>query len=588
MAAGPHAAHDPTMEDERGTMRTVTEPSPTGEEAVEPDGTEGSQPGEETTAGDRRAGSGGPPRSAVDEPAPTEELPLPPVPPAPPGQPPVPPGPPGTASGPPGSAGPPPGPAGRPGPAGAPLPGGGPTGGSLRPSWWHRPLSRCRDGRVLGGVVGGIAARYGWDRRAARLLTVLGALVLPVVVPLYLVAWIVLPADPEPGRAPAELFQGDGRTWIAVGLVVVGVAMFFGGGWGFGLGWNDDLLGAAFLIGLGAWLWSRRPPEPTDHDPAAPAASAVPAAGPPPAPSGPTWSGAAAPAGPPPSAVGPTWPRPGAPVPPRGPFDQPWAPYGPPPPPSYGAPYGYAGSGYRPPPPYGPPLAPAPPPAAPRPAVHRPPVARITAAAALLGLGVAAIGDRIGLFDLDLAAVLALLLGIVGVGLVVGAFIGGGRWLLLPALVLGPLAIGAAMVGSLNLAAGVGEAEVRPRNPAEIGDGLEHGIGSFTVDLRDFEWSGDSAQVPVDLAVGELRVTVPDDVDLVVDAEVAAGQVDALDRQVSGTSVEETFAFDAAGTSRTLRLQLDVGVGHVLVERAGERAGVRAGAPTGGGEEGGR
>ena len=220
---------------------------------------------------------------------------------------------------------------------------------------------------------------------------------------------------------------------------------------------------------------------------------------------------------------------------------------------------------------------------APVPAVRRPPVARVTAAVALLGLGLAAIGDRLGLFDLDLTATLALLLGIVGVGLVVGAFVGGGRWLLLPALVLGPLAIGAAMVGSLNLGAGVGNAEARPLGPAEVGDGLEHGIGTYTVDLRDFEWTGDNAEVPVDLAVGvELRVTVSDGVDLVVDAEVAVGQVDGLDRQASGTGVEETFTFDEPGSTWTLHLRLDVGVGHIVVERAGEPANSGAGTGEGG------
>lgn len=476
---------------------------------------------------------------------------------------------------------------------------------------------------MLGGVVGGISARYGWDRRAARVLTVVAALVVPVVVPLYLVAWILLPADPEPGRAPAELFQGGNRSWIGVGLVVVGVAMFFGGGWGIGPIWHDDLVGAIVLIGLGAWLWTRRPPE--SGDPGRPdvagSAGAVPA---PVAGGGPQTGAAASSAvvgppgwvtGAPPPTSGPLGPPPGAGTAPGQPppgygttaYGQPVTTHRPPPPygaspapyggpPPYGAggtaPYGAAGPvagaagwgspWYGPGSPPGPPPGPPPARSAPVPAVRRPPVARVTAAVSLLALGLAGIGDRLGLFDLDLTAALALLLGIVGVGLVVGAVIGGGRWLLLPALLLGPLAIGTAMVGSLNLGAGVGDVEVRPAGLAEIGGGLEHGIGTFTVDLRDFEWTGDRAEVPVDLAVGELRVTVPDGVDLVVDAEVAAGQVDALDRQASGTGVEETFTFDDPASTRTLRLRLDVGVGHIVVERAGEPATSGAGAGEGG------
>src|SRR5262245_23480653 len=170
MAVGSGEAHDRAMEDDRGTMQPVTEPPP----AEGTPAAEGAPAAEgEPTAGGARARDGG---------------------------------------------------SGAEGPSGAPgyPPPPGAAGGPLRPGWWHRPLSRARQGRVLGGVVAGISDRYGWDRRAARVVTVLGAVILPVIVPLYLVAWVLLPLDPEPARAPADLFQGGARTLIAVGLVVVG------------------------------------------------------------------------------------------------------------------------------------------------------------------------------------------------------------------------------------------------------------------------------------------------------------------------------------------------------------------------------
>ena len=46
------------------------------------------------------------------------------------------------------------------------------------------------------------------------------------------------------------------------------------------------------------------------------------------------------------------------------------------------------------------------------------------------------------------------------------------------------------------------------------------------------------------------------------------GEVDALGQQASGASVEQTYTFDAPATSKALHLDLEVGVGHIVVERS--------------------
>lgn len=60
-------------------------------------------------------------------------------------------------------------------------------------------LVRIGDGRVLAGVVGGIAARFGWNATLTRigfvLLSVFSAAFPGIVV--YLVLWLLIPEAPE-------------------------------------------------------------------------------------------------------------------------------------------------------------------------------------------------------------------------------------------------------------------------------------------------------------------------------------------------------------------------------------------------------
>ena len=88
-------------------------------------------------------------------------------------------------------------------------------------------------------------------------------------------------------------------------------------------------------------------------------------------------------------------------------------------------------------------------------------------AVALIALGAVLAGDRFGWYRLDVAAALAVLLAITGVGLVVGAFIGGGRGLIAPAAVLLVLTIAAAGVGRVHVDGAIGERTMRPSTVAE-------------------------------------------------------------------------------------------------------------------------
>ncbi|MBX3710875.1 MAG: PspC domain-containing protein [Lysobacter sp.] len=59
-------------------------------------------------------------------------------------------------------------------------------------------LARSRRDRVLVGVVGGIAARFGWNSTLLRVIYVLGS-ALSAAFPgilVYLVLWLLMPEEP--------------------------------------------------------------------------------------------------------------------------------------------------------------------------------------------------------------------------------------------------------------------------------------------------------------------------------------------------------------------------------------------------------
>ena len=60
-----------------------------------------------------------------------------------------------------------------------------------------RTLSRSRDDRILAGVMGGIAKRFGWNPTLVRvayvLLSILSAAFPGIVV--YLILWLLIPEE---------------------------------------------------------------------------------------------------------------------------------------------------------------------------------------------------------------------------------------------------------------------------------------------------------------------------------------------------------------------------------------------------------
>ena len=148
--------------------------------------------------------------------------------------------------------------------------------------------------------------------------------------------------------------------------------------------------------------------------------------------------------------------------------------------------------------------------------------------------------------------------------LVAGAFLGGLRWLIVPALALAiPVAIVAA--ADVDLDGGIGERDYRPATAADIRDRYELGIGSLTVDLRDTRLPKGSTDVTVDVGIGEGVVVVPRNVCVMSRADVGAGAVEVFDRESAGVDVDWEDSPPAASSTPVVVVDGEVGMGVLRV-----------------------
>ena len=216
-------------------------------------------------------------------------------------------------------------------------------------------------------------------------------------------------------------------------------------------------------------------------------------------------------------------------------------------------------------------IPPAPPVGTPAPARETSFLGRVSVGFAVLALGVLGLFDSvIPGFNPQFRHYVALLVAVVGLGLVVGAWFGrsGGLLvlglLLIPFLVLSPLAELVDRGSSFDLDFGSTERSIhRPSSVGEILNDYDLGIGSLLIDLRDVDFAGQTVAMEVDLGIGEVRVYLPDGVSAEVDGDVGMGALQVGDQGHSGLGVDAVYYLE--GSEGTLMLDADVGIGQVVV-----------------------
>jgi predicted membrane protein len=181
----------------------------------------------------------------------------------------------------------------------------------------------------------------------------------------------------------------------------------------------------------------------------------------------------------------------------------------------------------------------------------------------LLGAGTLWLLDELDVFELGLRTWVGIVL--IGIGLAIMLTPGRHRALVLLGLLVALVGVPALLVDDEVFDGGIGESVERPQSSADL-EQFRQGIGKLTVDLTEPGLPLDGVKVDASLGIGELVVLVPLDTDVSYDAHVSIGNAEVLDDSENGIDVDVSGVSDTAGRQE-LRLELDVGIGHLRVEQ---------------------
>lgn len=375
-----------------------------------------------------------------------------------------------------------------------------------------RRLTRSRDDRMLAGVCGGLADYTGIDPVVFRVVFAVATVLGGAGIAAYVIAWLVIPeAGDDSSHAESLLRDRDRPQLLRVAFYVVAalaiVSLVDGP---FGHRWGGGGFALLLLVGFGIWLWNRsgdgadRPPSPKTPEPAPPTPTARPMVTP----------------------AEPTLDLPASDTPVAVREDRPPRP--------------------------------------PRPPRERSKLTGLTVSAVLLAAGVMATLDVADVVEVDAGAAFAICLLVVGAGLLVGAFYGRGPGLIPLGIVLTALTA-VANVADVPFRGGTGERDWAPAAVATLERTYRLGAGDARLDLSDLDLTGTSRSVTATVGMGQLRVILPPDVEVDIDAHVGFGRLTVLGDEDHGIDVSRRAG--VSGDGGQLELDLRVGMGELEVTR---------------------
>ncbi|QGK71456.1 PspC domain-containing protein [Allosaccharopolyspora coralli] len=390
---------------------------------------------------------------------------------------------------------------------------------TARDFWATRPV-RPREGGKIGGVCVALGRRYGVDPVLLRVAFAVGAFYGGAGLLLYLLGWLVLPKEAE---------ASDGRahrptsTPVVVFILCMLLPLSF-------IVWDfAGLLG--LLAGVtGLYLLHRhRSEKQAAVDTSSPQATTTDAP------------------------TGHTWVYPGTRTAEPEPEEQferrdppAWDPLG-------AAPFAWD----------------LPEPGAPEPEPEPEPPVRRSVTLVTVGLAMLAggVGFAVGMAP---AAALATALGVLGLGMVAGAFLRGGRGLIGFAVPVAVLAVAFSLLPT-GPWRGVSDTVVEPTTVQEVRPSYEASVGNIELHLDGLPLSPDGAplRTSANVGLGNISVYVPENVDLQVTCSADRGHVDCLGSERGGRDLRESaedLGADGPGGGR-MNLELEVGTGNVEVHR---------------------
>lgn len=462
----------------------------------------------------------------------------------------------------------------------------GPSGAAriedtVKDFWATRPR-RPRRGRKIAGVAAGIANRYRIDPVLVRVGFAVAAVYGGAGVVAYLLGWLFLP-EQDDEVSPIEALFGKGRSSTSSGFtVLLGIIAVPTLGWFFSGSFTGQFSSWVSLLVVGCLIFllhqARGNQLPVTPEPAA--QPAPPAPEPPVMPTMPLMST-------PPAQPMPTMPveppvgRP-ADVPP--PVDQPrttppaWDPLG-------AAPFAWDLPEPTSPEPEEPPEPPK---------RRKPKVGTATLGIAIMAAAGLAIAGNLPQDSggwVNAGHVVGVVLAIIGLGLVFGAFKRSGRGLIALAVPLSVVGMGMTAIGGPENYRGLGDLTVEPTSLADLRPGpvrpprpgapevpeapeapahatYERSVGDVTVDLTSLPDHGE-VYIEAHTGIGSVEVTVPESADVTVRCSANIGSADCLGKRAESMDAnidEFTSPGDTPG-GLVINLTVSADTGDVEVRR---------------------
>jgi hypothetical protein len=191
----------------------------------------------------------------------------------------------------------------------------------------------------------------------------------------------------------------------------------------------------------------------------------------------------------------------------------------------------------------------------------------MTIGVAFVALGVAALLDLAGAIHVTLVQYLALALTVVGAGVLVGAFMGRARWLVVPGLLLIPLVLVASLI-DVPVTGGTGNRTITPATSLQIQPQYHIAAGQLTLDLRATNLGIQPMSIRATNVAGRILVLVPPNVPLDVRARAGAGDVSLFGQHYDGVRVDVHRTYgstETPGSPGLLTLDLETSLGQVEV-----------------------
>jgi hypothetical protein len=198
-------------------------------------------------------------------------------------------------------------------------------------------------------------------------------------------------------------------------------------------------------------------------------------------------------------------------------------------------------------------------------------VGSATFAIAVVTAGAGVLANLNGVDWFSAQHIIGLILGVVGIGLVGGAFAGGGRGLigLAVPLAIAGMVLTTAPFQDLNFRGGVGDLTPNPQTVADVKPLYEHAAGDIDLDLSKLP-AGAPYSTTVNNGAGNTTVIVPETADVTFDCHTGAGDVSCFDRSTNGVSQDALTGTDN-GTDgvggQKITLHVSNSLGNVEVRR---------------------